>query len=122
MLSTTSMWEQSTSFSYNVTAIPTDAGQLVFQVFDFDPGEAPLEGIGSDLFLALDDANITFCLPCDFDNLSASGNLLLNNPSEFGITFGGVNQFTLQGSSPICPTVPLVFAIDSGECIVMLIS
>ena len=117
MMSATSTWQQSTSFSYNVTAEPTDAGELVFQVSEFELGEAPPED-SSDLFLALDDVNITFCLPCDFDDLAAPGSLLLSSPSEFGITFGEVNRFTLRASSPLCPTVPLVFAIDSGQCII----
>ena len=115
MISATSMWQQSISFSYNVTAVPADAGELVIQVSEFDLGEAPPED--SDLFLALDDVNITFCLPCDFDDLTTPGNLLLSSPSEVAITFGEVNQFTLQASSPLCPTLPLVFAIESGECI-----
>lgn len=109
----TSSWERAL-VSYNTSQSLVDLGPLVFEVFESDLGEAILIEDESDFFLALDDLNIIFCLPCDFDSLSLQGNLLLDAPLSYDVVLGTVGQFSLNASSPACPNMTLVFEIESG--------
>ena len=73
----------------------------MFDISDYDLGEAVEEGPDYDLFLGLGGVNLTFCLPCDFDSLRTPGSLILDSPQNVS-------------SSPLCPNETHVFGIESG--------
>ena len=102
-----SSWEKE-SLSFNLSAITGEFGGIVFDVSELEFGEA-MEDVNSELFLALDDVNVTFCLPCDYSILSWPGNLILDAPSEFNITLGVTRELMLEASSPICANATLCF-------------
>ena len=79
-------------------------------------GEAEEVGGGGELQVAaVDNITLSFCLPCDFDLLAEPGNLLLSAPSALNISLGRVSNFSLSASSPLCPSLPLIFSIETGE-------
>ena len=86
----------------------------MFDISEYDLGEAVEEGSDYDLFLGLDGVNLTFCLPCDFDGLSTPGNLVLDAPQNVTVTLRASQSFTLNASSPLCPNETRVFEIESG--------
>ena len=65
--------------------------------------------------MAVDDITLTFCLPCDFDLLPQPGNLQLMAASALTVALGNITTLLLSASSPLCPTLPLVFMIEAGE-------
>ena len=111
--SNTSYW-RTASFNYTMSPTPADLGALVFDVSEYDLGEAAEEGADYDLFLGLDGVNLTFCLPCDFDSLSTPGNLVLDAPQNITVALRASQSFTLNASSPLCPNETHVFGIESG--------
>ena len=111
--SNTSYW-RTASFNYTMSPTPADLGALVFDVSEYDLGEAAEEGADYDLFLGLDGVNLTFCLPCDFDSLSTPGNLVLDAPRNITVALRASQSFTLNASSPLCPNETHVFGIESG--------
>ena len=112
---------QRVQLNFNTSELTTDDA-LIFEVSGYDFGEADPEGPeGSFLYIALDDVNITFCLPCDFDLLSEEepDNLVLHVPSNdvVEVILDEDTSFVLSASSPICTDSKLefVFLIESGE-------
>ena len=77
-------------------------------------GEAEEEGEGFQV-MAVDDITLTFCLPCDFDLLPQPGNLQLTAAPALTVALGNITTLLLSASSPLCPTLPLVFMIEAGE-------
>ncbi|XP_019851134.1 PREDICTED: uncharacterized protein LOC109581456 [Amphimedon queenslandica] len=75
-------------------------------------GEAPIE---REPFLALDDIELTFDLPCDFSLLSNQGNLILSHPSFLDITIGNINTVQFTAISPICTDGPFIYTLDSNN-------
>ena len=107
-------WETtSLNFSLPSTSNFSDLDAIAFEVSEFDLGESVTE-TPDPIFLALDDVNLTFCLPCDFDSLSAPGNLMLNDPPDFNITLGTTMLIELEASAVVCSNMSLVFGIESG--------
>lgn len=90
-------------------------GGLYFEVSPFDLGEAINEPTGLSLFLGLDNILLTFCLPCDYNQLESPGGLLLDGPTEIKVQLRITSQVFLNGTSPVCPNEPLVYSIDSGK-------
>jgi len=113
--SSNSFW-QTASFSFNVSTSPGDIGAIAIEISDIDLGESDMGGPGFELFLGLDGVNLTFCLPCDFDGLSAPGNLNLIVPSNLSVALRATRTYTFTASSPTCPNETLVFGIESGKC------
>ena len=111
--SNTSDW-RTASFNYSLPTTPADLGDLVFDISEIDFGEAEEEGPDYDLFLGLDGVNLMFCLPCDFDNLSTPGNLILEAPQNVSVPLRASRSFTLNASSPLCPNETIMFEMDSG--------
>ena len=64
---------------------------------------------------AVDNITLTFCLPCDFDILPQLGNLQLTVPSALNVSLGQITNFSFSASSPLCPSLPLMFSIDAGK-------
>lgn len=104
---------KSVSFSYN-TSLDLNWGAIVFEISESDFGEAVREMTEETLFFGLDGLNLTFCLPCDFDQLSESNNLVLSAPPTINITLGLVTEIALEGESVLCPNSLLVFGIETG--------
>ena len=78
-----------------------------------DIGEATLAN--AEIFLALDDINITFCLPCNFDNLTAEGNMVLNVPYIIPVQIGEITNTSMSATSSICPSATFIYTIESGK-------
>ena len=78
-----------------------------------DMGEAAPTGL--EIFLALDDINITFCLPCNFDNLTAEGNMVLNVPDKVPVLIGELTNTNMSATSSICPNATFICTIESGK-------
>ena len=77
-------------------------------------GEAEEEEGGLQV-AAVDNITLGFCLPCDFDLLPQPGNLQLTAPPALNVSLGHVTNFSLSATSPLCPSLPLVFSIDAGK-------
>ena len=106
-----SMWTRE-ELSFN-TSKEFDGG-LYFEVSPFDLGEAIIEPSGIKLFLGVDDILLTFCLPCDYDQLESPGGLMLEGPTEIKVQLRFTTQIFLNGTSPVCPNEGLLYNIDSG--------
>ena len=109
--SNSSYW-RTASFNYSLSTTPADLGDLGFYIPEIEFGEAEEEDY--DLFLGLDGVNLTFCLPCDFDNLSTPGNLVLDAPQNVSVPLRASQSFILNASSPLCPNETIMFEMDSG--------
>ena len=112
---TTTQWSQWT-VEYNVSQVREEDRDRALKILieGFELGEAEEEEEGLSV-AAVDDVTLTFCLPCDFDLLPEPGNLQLSAPSSLNVSLGDITEFTLAGSSPLCPSLPLIFTIDTGE-------
>ena len=86
---------------------------LYFYASLTDIGEAALTN--SEIFFALDDINITFCLPCNFDNLTAEGNIVLNVPNKIPVLIGEITNTSMSATSSICPNATFIYTIESGK-------
>ena len=116
--SDTAQWSHQT-LHYNVSAVARhNRDQLLkISVEWLELGEAGLEeGV---MVAAVDDITLSFCLPCDFDLLPLPGNLELRAPPALNVSLGSVTNLTLLASSPLCPSLPLVFTIDAGKVNIM---
>ena len=86
---------------------------LYFEQLLVDMGEAP--PTNEEIFLALDDINITFCLPCHFDSLSAEGNMVLDAPDRIPIQVAALIRTNISANSSICPNATFVYTIEAGK-------
>ena len=111
---TTSQWSQWT-VDYDVSEGTDEEYQLKILIEGAGvEGEAEEEDVGL-LVVAVDNITLSFCLPCDFDLLPEPGNLLLTAPSALNLSLGHITNFSLTASSPLCPSLPLVFNIEAGK-------
>ena len=109
-----SPWE-SVNYSYNTTLqLPSSGSSLYFEASDFDLGEAPPELANQELFLALDNVTITFCLPCDYDSLVESEAIIVGGPERIDLELRRVTSYQFNASTPACPNETLVFTMESG--------
>lgn len=107
-------WE-SVNYSYNTTSQLVSSGSsLYFEASEFDLGEAPQELPNQELFLALDNVTLTFCLPCDYDSLVEPGAIILGGPEMIDLELRRVTSYQFNASTPACPNETLVFTIESG--------
>lgn len=113
--STTDQW-QHWARQYNVSSIEEGNWDHPLNISTewAELGEAEQEE-DLPLVAAVDDITLTFCLPCDFDLLPQPGNLWLDAPPAVNVSLGSVTNFHLNASSPLCPSLPLIFTIDAGE-------
>lgn len=100
---------------YNVSTIEEEniSHQLIVSIEGVELGEAELEE--EPFVAAVDNVTLRFCLPCDFDLLPQPGNLLLTGPLALNVSLGDVTRFSLSASSPLCPSLPLLFTVEAGE-------
>ena len=77
-------------------------------------GEAEEEEGGLQV-AAVDNITLGFCLPCDFDLLPQPGNLQLTAPPALNVSLGQITNLSLSATSPLCPSLPLIFSIDAGK-------
>ena len=104
------------SYVYNITSDPPTSGSSVyFEVSQFDLGEAPLEVANQEVFLALDNVSLTFCLPCDYDSLVEPGAILTGGPQRIDLELRRVTSYQFNASTPACPNETIVFNIESGK-------
>ena len=87
---------------------------MYFEVSEFDLGEAILEPDDTELFIALDNITLTFCLPCDYDTLSEPGGIILSTPERIDIQLRQSTRYRFNASASACPNETLVFTIESG--------
>ena len=108
-------WD-SVSYQYNDVLLnaPMSASALYFEVSRFDLGEAPLES-DEEVFLALDNVTLTFCLPCDYDALVEPDAIIVGGPERIDIQLRRLNAYQFNASAPVCPNETLVFTVESGK-------
>lgn len=109
-------WER-VSYHYNTTTTseyPTSGSSLYFEASQFDLGEAPLEVAGQELFLALDNVTLAFCLPCDYDTLVEPGAIVIGGPQRIDLELRRLTSYRFNASTPVCPNETLLFSIESG--------
>ncbi len=114
--SNASMW-QSAAYNYTVTqpvSSEQQQQQMYFMVTGTFIGEAEVVG-GTDIFLALDDVTLTFCLPCDYDGLMEPGAIIVGGPEEINVTLRQSVTFQFNATSPACPNETLAFIIEAGK-------
>lgn len=111
---TTDQWQYQ-ELEYNVSSIEEKNKnyQLIISIEGVELGEAEMEE--EPFVAAVDNITLRFCLPCNFDLLPQPGNLLLSGPPALNVSLGDVTSFSLSASSPLCPSLPLLFAIEAGE-------
>ena len=102
---------------HNITLPPvTKIYPLYFRELVADLGEAA--PANEEMFLALDDLNITFCLPCNFDNLSVEGGIILTMPNVIHILITALtNTVVVVANSCICPEATFIYTIESGKAV-----
>ena len=101
-------------YHYNTTVI-NDASsslQMYFDVSGSELGEA--EQDMADIFLALDNVTLTFCLPCDFDGLVELGSIIIGGPQDIQVQLRQLVILQFNASSPACPNETLMFTIEAG--------
>jgi hypothetical protein len=109
-------WE-SVSYVYNASLVPLSSGRsLYFEASQYELGEAPLELPNQELFLALDNVSLTFCLPCDYDSLVEPGAIVISGPQRIDLELRRLTSYQFNASAPACPNETLVFNIESGKC------
>lgn len=110
------LW-QSASYQYNSSSlnIPSSGSSLYFEVSQYDLGEAPLELANVELFLALDNVTLTFCLPCDYNVLVEPGAIIVGGPENIDIQLRRLTTYQFNASTPACPNETLVFNIEAGK-------
>ena len=113
--SSSSLWERA-SFARNTTGLdpPESGSSLYFEISDFDLGESPLLS-NQELFLALDNVTLTFCLPCDYDTLVEPGAIEVRGPRSIDIALRRLSTYQFNATTPACPNETLFFEIDSGS-------
>eukprot|EP00731_Ephydatia_muelleri_P012219 Em0006g1113a len=100
--------------AYHYITLPpvTKIYPLYFKELVADMGEAP--PANEEMFLALDDLNITFCLPCNFDNLSVEGGIILTMPNVIHVLITALtNTVVVVANSSICPEATFIYTIES---------
>lgn len=111
-LNATGPWQK----AYNHITLPPVTKiiyPLYFMALAADMGEAM--PTNQEMFLALDDINITFCLPCNFDHLSADGSIILTVPNVIPVLITALTNVVVVANSSICPNATFVYTIESGE-------
>ena len=103
------------SLNYNTSEVDGVDYQLKVLIEEAGVGGEAEEEEGETQVAAVDNITLSFCLPCDFDLLPRPGNLQFTAPPALNVSLGQVTNFSLSGSSPLCPSLPLVFSIDAGE-------
>lgn len=109
-------WEN-VDYRYNSTTSAESASSgssLYLEASVYDFGEAPLESEGQELFLALDNLTLTFCLPCDYDTLTEPGAIIVGGPQRIDIQLRTLTSYQFNATAPACPNETLVFSIESG--------
>lgn len=103
------------SEDYDITQVEEDDRdnelRILIEGLEFG-GEAEEEEQDGQWVATVDNITLTLCLPCDFDMLSNPGNLVLTAPSSLNVSLGHVTNFTVTASSPLCPSLPLIFNIE----------
>lgn len=109
------IWD-SVSYQYSdvLLSTPVGASALYFEASRFDLGEAPLES-DEEVFLALDNVTLTFCLPCDYDALVEPDAIVVGGPERIDIQLRRLSTYQFNASAPVCPNETLVFTIESGN-------
>lgn len=109
------VWE-SVSYRYNASGmLPSSGSSLYFEASRYELGEAPLESDEAELFLALDNVTLTFCLPCDYDTLTEPDAIIVGRPERIDMQLRRLTTYQFNASTPACPNETLVFNIESGE-------
>lgn len=88
--------------------------RLYFDVSEFDLGEAPPEPGEIEVFLALDNVTLRFCLPCEYDVLVEPGVITLLGPEMIDIQLRQSTVYQFNATTPICPDETFVFNIEAG--------
>lgn len=108
-------WDNA-SYQYSIGfEAPESGASIYFEVSHYDMGEAPVESDDAEVFLALDNITLTFCLPCDYDALVEPEAILLGGPERIDIQLRRLTTYQFNASTPACPNETLVFTIESGE-------
>ena len=111
-----SVWSKA---SYNYTSADSTLGgnlMMFFRLSSAELGEAELLGM-PDVFLALDNVTLTFCLPCDYDGLVESGAIIVGGPQEIAVMLRQSVTFQFNATAPACPNETLAFVLESGESV-----
>ena len=92
------------------------SGVLAIETSNFDFGEALPDPGEEDVFLAIDDVVLTYCLPCDYDRLGDVGGITVDGVPPDGIDVGLrlVQHYQFNASAEVCPNETFVFTIESG--------
>ena len=108
-----SRWERA-QVSVNTSEEFTGALAIVASNFDF--GEALPDAGEDDVFLAIDDVVLTYCLPCDYDRLGDVGGITVDGVPDDGIDVGLrlVEHYQFNASAEVCPNETFTFTIESG--------
>ena len=93
----------------------SSGSSLYLEASAYDLGEAPLESDDQELFLALDNLTLTFCLPCDYDTLTEPGAIIVGGPERVDVQLRTLTTYQFNATTPACPNETLIFSIESGE-------
>ena len=116
-------WENA-HYQYNSSHFDYSSNRrsrLVIEVSEFDLGEAVIENEDVELFLALDNVTLTFCLPCDYNVLVEPGAIIVEGPERIDIQLRQVTHYQFSASASACPNETLIFNIESGMCLIMTV-
>jgi len=103
---------------YNYTSMDSVISRgdmrMFFQLSAAELGESEVLDM-PDVFLALDNVSLTFCLPCDYDGLVEPGAIIVGGPQEIAVVLRQSVTFQFNATSPACPNETLAFVLESGE-------
>ena len=119
--SNASMW-LAASYNYSImnSTFMTSSWQMFFLISAAGIGEAEMQDT-MDIFLALDNVTLTFCLPCDYDGLVEPGAIIVGGPEEIRVVLRQSTTFQFNATSPACPNETLVFMLESGVCLYLCV-
>lgn len=92
------------------------SGALAIVASNSDLGEAAPEPGEANVFLAIDDILLTYCLPCDYDRLGDVGGITVGGAPGGGIDvhLRLVDHYQLNASAQVCPNETFTYRIESG--------
>ena len=99
----------------NLTTTGNYNGSLAIVASNQDLGEAQLAPGEDDVFLAVDDIILTYCLPCDYDSLGDVGGIDVDGPERIDVALRVVSTYQYNASSSVCPDETFTFTIESGK-------